>query len=254
MEPTLGVRELAEREGYGELLAMHRVPLRSVLSPIGLFLLPVAVLATVLACTDRYDVAARSAGACLALGCVALAALAVRRDVRAARRTDVVSWFAEGLVIDRTGGLPTAHGWDVINPYEFTISVSNGRSRGGSSTVRTIRLLELRDPDGVPVLAVTGREQTARFAALLAARQLPAAGARLAAGEAVEFGPFTVSRDGLSLNGEAHPWRQVRALRVTAHRVLLELSSGEVRYVATRDVPHLRTLEALARERVGVPD
>ncbi|MFJ1791319.1 hypothetical protein [Kitasatospora griseola] len=199
MEPTEAVRELAEREGCGELLAMHRMPLRSVLSPIGLFLLPVAVLATVPACTDRYDVAARSAGACLALGCVAPAALAVRRDFRAARRTEVVSWFAEGLVIDRTGGRPTAHGWDVINPYEFTTSASNGRSRGSSSTVREIRHLEVRDPDGAPVLAVTDRQQTAR-------------------------------------------------------RVLLELSNGEVRYVATRDVPHLRTLEALARERVGVPD
>ncbi|WP_152644981.1 hypothetical protein [Kitasatospora griseola] len=254
MEPTEAVTELAEREGYGELLAAHRMPLRSVLSPIGLFLLPVAILSTVLACTERFGPAARSAGAAVALGCVVLAALAVRRDRRTAHRMPVVFWYADGLVIARTDEPPAAHGLDGITPYEHTVTVRNGRSRGSSSTVTQIPVLELRGPGGAPVLTLNGRAQTARFAALLAARRAPAARALLAAGERLEFGPFAVTPEGLVLDGVPHPWSRVRALRITARRVLLELTDGPARPIAIRDVPHLRTLDALVREHAAALD
>ncbi|MEU6770678.1 hypothetical protein [Streptomyces sp. NPDC046759] len=131
--------------------------------------------------------------------------------------------------------------WSEVLPFEFTESGSNSHDR--------LRLI-LRDREGHQLLRLTAQdvEQVAR---LLFEEELLRARSARERGETLVHGRFTLDTAGLAVDGEVHPWSTVREVSAEDRSFVIVALHGTWRriQVPCSEVPHLRAVLTLARER-----
>ena len=101
--------------------------------------------------------------------------------------------------------------------YSYKLQLSDGRSWGFSGTLWTKEDLKSRKKELIPTAGVTTPvtvEQAGRLLEMGVTRvQLPRVTERFRAGQAVSFGPLTVSQQGIAAGDESLPWSEVQEVR-----------------------------------------
>ncbi len=168
---------------------------------------------------------------------------------RQRRRDLCVRLFTDGFT--RTlGGQTVAVRWDdVTEVWQNVIETYRGSAHTNTTYIYTVRLADGRKfvfNNQVDKIAGLG----AAMQKACAERMFPRARAACDAGESVAFGPFAVSRIGLSAGGKTLPWEQVE--RVELRRgVLHVMQKGQRRdwaFAMASKIPNLPVLMALANQ------
>lgn len=183
----------------------------------------------------------------VALGVVAVRMVDRPRHAVYCYEGGIVSWSARHGV--------AAYPWSRLRVYEW---VEHGSTQ--SRSYRAIRVDLRTDQDvllgrygGDPERGSESVARADRIAAMVTAPELDRATASLAAGDAVVYGPFRLTRDAVTVDGVTLPWSQVRAITPSDGHVSVYVHGRKAAAVRVRRraTPQPRALLALADARVA---
>jgi len=189
------------------------------------------------------DLLVAAAGLPVALiGVVALLGRQRRRDL-------CVRLFTDGFT--RTlGGQTVAVRWDeVTEVWQNVIQTYRGSAHTNTTNIYTVRLTDGRKfvfNDQVDKIAGLG----AALQQQCAARMLPRVHATYNAGEVITFGPFGVSRSGITKGNTTLPWQQVE--QVELRQGVLHIRKKGARrdwaFAMASKIPNLPVLMVLVKQ------
>ncbi|MFF0388308.1 hypothetical protein ACFYS8_06365 [Kitasatospora sp. NPDC004615] len=251
-EPELDTpeaRSVAEAEGFGSFVARKKMPGSAVFVGGCMGAVLLIVFGVALVAATGFGSAPSLVGVVLLVAAVAVVVLTVRRDRRDTARAPIVYGYESGMVIASERGCEP-HSWQDVVPFEFMQALRSSSGQGSSSRTSYHRCLELRSPAGTKLLGFLGQREVDRFAELLAAYEVPRAQERLERGESVTYGQFTLSAAALTVDGTAHPWRDIHHVTTADHEVGVVLRTGETLSALPGETPHLRALRRLMAHRI----
>ncbi len=242
----MGTDSFSQSHNLGAPLAEHRANPRAqreaLLAGWGLVVVGVIFALIGLAVSKGKWPALLVAAAGLPLAVIGVAALVDR-----ARRRDLcVRLFADGFSHTLAGQTQAARWDDVTQVWQNVIQTYRGSAHTNTTHICTVRLADGRQfvlNDQVDKVAALG----AAIQKQCAERMIPRARAAYNAGETVVFGPFGVSRVGISKGTDTLPWEQVE--RVDLRRGVLHVrKKGQRRdwaFAMASRIPNLPVLMAL---------
>ncbi len=176
------------------------------------------------------------------IGVIALAGRQRRRDL-------CVRLFMDGFTHTLAGQTVVVRWVQVAEVWQNVIQTYHGSVRTNTTHIYTVRLTDGRkfvfngQVDKIAGLGAALQQQCAAW-------MLPRARAAYDAGELITFGPFAISRDGITKGRATLPWEQVQQVELR-QGVLHIRKKGERRdwaFAVASKIPNLPVLMALVNQ------